>query len=306
MDKKILDFIKLLSKNDKKTLSQKTLKASEEVGELARVVLPFENAEGTLHRFVDKKKILEEVVDNILVQLSIAYSIDMTDDDIESMMYEKTSKWQYIQTKESKVKETIPYEIHITVKRVDDIETFKKVCKDLGVKPIVLDLNNNIIDMMTSSHHYGNNTSSLEEAKRISNGLSELGYEVLREKIETVPWHPSAPSDNDISPQMPKNCYFEAHVSCLITDETIKEKVKQISDEKGAHLSRNAFKTNNDGSYINMVTLRNYETTSESFERLVKELTQTFDKNNIEYEKVITEFAIYDTNVSHDFLWTGE
>lgn len=303
MNKEILKFIKLLSKNDNKTLSQKTLKASEEVGELAKVVLPYENAEGTLHRFVDKNKILEEVVDNILVQLSIAYDIDMTDDDIESMMHEKVAKWQSIQTKESKLPDTIPYEIHVTVERVDDIEKFKSVCKELGVKPIVLDLNDKMIDVMTSSHHYGNNNSSLKEAKRISKGLCENGYNVLREKIETVPFHPAAPSDKDIDPKMPNNCYFESHIGCLVKNKSDKEIISKISDKFGAHLSRNFFKKNSDGSYVNMVTLRDYNDTIEKFQTKVENLKKEFDNNNIGYEKVIVEFSIYDTKISHDFLW---
>ena len=42
----INDFIKTLSIKDKKTLSQKGLKLVEEVGELARVILPYDSAHG--------------------------------------------------------------------------------------------------------------------------------------------------------------------------------------------------------------------------------------------------------------------
>jgi hypothetical protein len=51
----LIEFIKTLSLNDKKTLTQKALKTSEEVGELAKAVLPFEGAAGTLHRFHRKR-----------------------------------------------------------------------------------------------------------------------------------------------------------------------------------------------------------------------------------------------------------
>ena len=46
MSKYINEFIKDLSIKDKKTLSQKTLKLVEEVGELSRVILPFDSAPG--------------------------------------------------------------------------------------------------------------------------------------------------------------------------------------------------------------------------------------------------------------------
>ena len=44
MNKELLKLIKELSLKDKKSLSQKALKTSEETGELARVILPFDNA----------------------------------------------------------------------------------------------------------------------------------------------------------------------------------------------------------------------------------------------------------------------
>ncbi len=49
-----MKYIQLLTETDQKSLSQKALKACEEVGELAKVFLPFENAHACNHRFVDK------------------------------------------------------------------------------------------------------------------------------------------------------------------------------------------------------------------------------------------------------------
>lgn len=75
MQTQLLDYIKKLSLDDKKTLSQKALKVAEESGELAKVVLPFDNAAGTIHRFIEKGKILEESVDVILTAISIAWML---------------------------------------------------------------------------------------------------------------------------------------------------------------------------------------------------------------------------------------
>lgn len=306
MNKKILDFIKKLTKNDEKSLSQKALKASEEVGELARAVLPFENASGTKHRFIDKSNILEEAIDGILVNLSIAYDLGFTDEDIESMMHEKASKWQHLQSREAKIDDSIPYEIHITIKAPESIENFKFWCNSFGVKPIVLDLGDKLIDVMTSSHYYGNNVGALNEAKRISYSFKNQGFEVLREKIETVPWHPAAPSDSDKNPKMPNDCYFEAHIGCLITDEIDERKVNRIAKDYNSHLSRNAFKKNADGTYIKMITMRTYDGTNEQFQAIVDRLKSSLDDVSIQYEKVITEFSIYDTKISHDFLWLNQ
>lgn len=311
MNETLLNYIKMLSLKDKKTLSQKALKVSEETGELAEVVLPYDNADGTTHRFIEKNRILEESVDIILAAISIPYALDFTHEDIMNMMQLKAEKWQGLQAKEEKVDYPIPYEIHVTVELVPtkrehelQLNMFREVCSDLRVKPIVLDLENNgetvMKDVMTSSKHIGNNASAYEECQRIQNTLSLNGFKVVRSKIETVPWHPAAPiNEND---EMPKDCYFEAHIGCVIYANQ-KDKLNDIAKANDAHLSRNFFKKMEDGRFVNMLTLRHYNGTYDNFMDYLESLKECLAYNNIQYDKVITEFSIYDTKVSHDFQW---
>lgn len=152
MKKDILNYIRSLSIKDKKTLSQKALKTCEEVGELAKAVLPFDSAHGTSHRFVDREKILQEIADVFLTNISIAYSLDFTDDEIDEMIYRKSLKWNELQLKEEKAQFPLPFEIHITVDALEmrdpimydtltfNLEKFKLACQDIGVKPIVIEL----------------------------------------------------------------------------------------------------------------------------------------------------------------------
>jgi len=345
MNKELQEYIKNLSLKDKKNLSQKLGKVMEEAGELARVVLPYDGADGTTHRFIEKERVLEESIDVVLTAISMAYELGFTHDDIEEMMWRKAEKWQGIQAKEEKVEYPIPYEIHITVDlndyitrltnleseyevgkniklghsvlsgvpyvaldkkslEIQAIEDFKNVCEKIGVKPIVLDLENNgesvMKDVMTSSHIIGNNTTSYEECVRISNLLRVKAFKVVRKKIETVPWHPAAPSEP--GDKMPEDCYFEAHIGCIITPLQ-KKQLEFIAKVYGAHLSKNFFKKLEDGRFVNMITLRKYEGTYEQFDIRVNELKERLEKENIKFEKVITEFSIYDTKVSHDFKW---
>jgi len=306
MDKELLDYIKVLSLKDKKTLSQKALKVSEETGELARVVLPFDNAHGTTHRFIEKNKILEECVDVMLTAISIAYELGYSHDDVEEAMWDKAMKWQGIQTKAEKIDGPIPYEIHITVKIVDEaqITLFKNLCEKYEVKPIVLDLENSgksvMKDVMTSSHHFGTNTSAYYEATRIRVILEMNGFIVVRTKIETVPWHPAAPQS--VNEVMPKDCHFEAHISCIITEKQVDD-LTFLAKCNDAHISRNFFKKLDGDKFVNMITLRKYDCDYPSFIEYVESLKEVLTYNHFEYEKVITEFSIYDTKVSHDFLW---
>jgi len=314
MNQKLLNFIRTLSENDKKNLCQKALKTTEEVGELAKAILPFENAAGTLHRFSDRNKILENVVDVFLSSISIAYDMKFTEQEIEDMIWEKSKKWQGIQAKEQGIKFPLPYEIHVTVERPKDIEGFKSFCKTIGVKPIIIDLEKNdelvMQDVMTSSVHMGDNRSAYEEAKRIKEVL-ECGdylllndYTVLRTKIETVPWHPAAPSSKDENSKMPPNCYFESHVR-IVAKESDRESLNRIATVYNAHLSRNFFKKLNDEEYIIMMTLRSYDDTTESFKEKVEVLKKSLMVLDFTVDKTEIEFAIYDTKLTHDVAWIG-
>lgn len=307
MTKELFDYIQNLSLKDKKTLSQKALKVSEETGELAKVVLPFDNAHGTTHRFIEKNRILEESVDVILTAISIAYDLGYSHEDIEDVMRLKAEKWQGIQVKEGKVEYPIPYEIHVTVNIVNNesqINLFKECCKQIGVKPIVLELENSgqiiMNDVMTSSHHFGDNRTAYLECIRISEALESNGFIVVRKKIETVPWHPAAPSS--LRDKMPTDCYFEAHIGCIIM-KSEEAKLTRILKDQNVHVSVNAFKKLEGNNIVKMITFRKYNGCYDDFEYELECIKSTLFSNNIHFEKVITEFSIYDTRVSHDFKW---
>ena len=338
---KIEEYIKELSKKDKKTLSQKALKLVEEVGELARVVLPYDSAHGTNHRFIDREALLEEIADVHLTNISIAHSLGFTDDDLNEMMVRKAEKWATLQAKEDKATFPLPYEIHVTVdlensythKHINEesLNEFKEDCKSIGVKPIVIDLEmkdkSSMKDVMTSSKFFGDNRTAYEESERIAKRLKEMGYEVVRNKIETVPWHPAAPQDKDKDHPLwhgepiPNGCYFESHIGVLVTKETkpdLEELVdflnESICEFSGtAKLSKNFFKKTEDGRFVNMLTYRSNMANAKEFESEVRAIEKIISGKNdwsmldgfrsFEYEKVEIEYAVYDTNVTHDAKW---
>ncbi len=327
----INDFIKNLSIKDKKTLSQKGLKLVEEVGELARVILPYDSAHGTNHRFIDRDAILEEVVDVYLTNISIAHSLGFTDEEFNDMLTKKSEKWSQLQAGEEKAEFPLPFEIHVTVE-VDlpiengevvtnwygSIEEFKGDCKEIGVKPIVIDLEINdgsiIKDVMTSSKHFGDNRTAYEESERICSELRSKGYKVVRNKIESVPWHPAAPVIST-GKEIPNGCYFESHIGVVIKPEEkralnylvekLNENNEEMFDLSGTiKLSQNFFKKSKDGSkFVNMLTYRSNMCGSPKFKLEVEGIKHILDERGFDYEKVEVEYAVYDTNVTHDSKW---
>ena len=104
---------------------------------------------------------------------------------------------------------------------------------------------------------------------------------------------------------MPEHCYFEAHINCVIT-EAERDTLRAIAVCHNSHLSKNFFKKLEDGKFVNMITNREYSGTYESFMNNLELLKADLKINNIQFEKVITEFSIYDTKVSHDFKWLNK
>ena len=197
-----------------------------------------------------------------------------------------------------------PFEIHITVKH-GDVDLFRATCQALQVKPILLDLEKEEVimkDMMTSSTTKNTFTFVEGEILRISDGLKESGFEVIRVKVETTPSHPMAPQE--ISNLMPKDCYFESHIGIILDDEEQEGRSKRVAKTFECHLSQNVFKKNSDGKQsIKMMTFRKYDGTSEDFISDVKKIREALEAENISYEKVIHEFALYDSKVDHDSSW---
>jgi len=154
--------------------------------------------------------------------------------------------------------------------------------------------------------------------------LKDRGYEVVRNKIETVPWHPAAPQDKDKDHPLwhgdpiPNGCYFESHIGVIVTKETkpdLEELVdflnESICEFSGtAKLSKNFFKKTEDGKFINMLTYRSDMVNAKEFEAEVRSIEKIISGKNdwsmlshfrsFEYEKVEIEYAVYDANTTHD------
>ena len=194
----------------------------------------------------------------------------------------------------------LPFEIHVTVQLTSiTIDQFKTTCSAIGVKPIVIDVNTGVLDVMTSSTIITDNDSVYHELNRIKKGLAEYGFNVIREKIETVPWHPVAPTTSNA---MPQNCYFECHFNVRSTIDR-NSTLKQLSDAYQCHMSKNVFKHITDTEFYQMITVRSYSDSTDDFTMRVAKIKNELTSNQFFVEKTIVEFALYDSNVSHDNQW---
>lgn len=238
---------------------------------------------------------------------SMLNELSVSQEQWEDMLSSKIDKWAQIQEVEMQNKGVYPFELHVTIQEAQHGD-FYKACEHLGVKPIVLDLQlaeSVMKDVMTSSVIITDGIGAIQELTRIQDGLSDAGFEVIRGKIETVPWHPAAPSQIN-QRSMPESCYFEAHVAVpLRNDNTLddnRDLLGQVCGKHALHLSRNIRKKT-DKHVIIMATLRCYTGTSEHFKSVLKDAVTDLEAKGFDISKTITEFAIFDSNVHHDQSW---
>lgn len=196
------------------------------------------------------------------------------------------------------------YEIHVTVK-TEEVNRFMEECGAIGVKPIVLDLQKqdggSIQDVMTSQKVTGDDTDAWTRMKETSWYLQSKGFNVVREKIETVPWHPKAVIHGKNS----KEGYFEAHIPVLVNPEYI-DQLREIAKVYNLHLSKNPFKVMKDGRFQQMLTLRksiNYQDFDDELFEATSEITRA---GFYVMKSPDVEYALHDSNVSHDSQWVGQ
>ena len=201
------------------------------------------------------------------------------------------------------------YEIHVTV-QTKHPEEFKAKCREIGVKPIILDLQKKsgdvLCEVMTSST-ISTYDKTVVEAKSdmisICALLTKAGFEVIRSKIETVPWHPLAPSEHNGVKHF-EGSHFETHFGVIINHSDDVENLNAIANRFNLHLSKNILKRRPDGSYIQMATYRSYDKVIVDFSLLVDEILNAMYAKHLALEKLPKiEFAVYDSNHQHDMNW---
>lgn len=295
----ILDQIEALSRRDTKTLSQKGLKACEEAGELAKAILPLDSAHGTNHRTPRVDKVVEECADMILVAYSIAASLDVSREEFLKVIKRKTDYWEFLLDNEDQVDvNNLHFEIHITIRNADR-DKFVQDCLELSVKPIILDLYNDqevIADIMTSSKFVGTTTSAMRYCRDLAQSLRELGHEVVREKIETVPWHPAARIKDHHDDR-----YFEAHLAFVNPDM---DDLSEFSKTHNIHMSRNTMKKDSRSVLMGTYRISAQSTTPEDFIQHIDDLCLSAqDIGLVISSRPHTEYSLYDDNQRHDSDW---
>lgn len=199
------------------------------------------------------------------------------------------------------------YEVHVTVDAEGiSIEDFREACWKLKVKPIeiLLKEGTEMKDLMTSgTRDFDDDKQALDWAKEQEEFLNTNGFKVLRVKIETTPEHPMAPKTGKRA--MPAGSYFETHIPMTLVRPEFMDVLEEFIRRNKVHLSRNAFKKQEDGHLVFMLTYRSTDSYDKFYttkSRFIEKFVESFGDIAI-LRPAITEFILLDTKQSHDDRW---
>eukprot|EP01087_Luapelamoeba_hula_P018178 TRINITY_DN5833_c1_g1_i1.p1 TRINITY_DN5833_c1_g1~~TRINITY_DN5833_c1_g1_i1.p1 ORF type:complete len:244 (-),score=41.99 TRINITY_DN5833_c1_g1_i1:124-855(-) len=219
------------------------------------------------------------------------------------------------------------FEVHIFVGPInapqETVERFQQVCESAHNKMkglyLVLDFSHiGLAGVMQSSRYV---TGSMADVRRVckedSDWLATHGFEVLREKIESVAGITEGVPDTKEDyerliaayPKAAPNLYFEFHIQMehhdkggfhTQEDEKLREKSKELSAKLGVPvpMSFNQFRPAQ--RFLNTRTYNLGKTESYA---LVDQVTQAITDLGLNPVKVIREFIVSDTNKALDNGW---
>jgi hypothetical protein len=195
--------------------------------------------------------------------------------------------------------EISPFEIHLTVEKGTDQDLFVKVCEEIGIKPLIIenimDKGNSIsTDLMTRSIVKGSIEEAGLEMFRVAIMLKDRGFNVIRNKIETVPWLYETVKDMSGENNIP---YFETHIEIPYHSQNYQNIIK-IVHENGGYVSRNAMK---DG--ILMATFRLADVNEEEFSSYNEHMRGILKSHEFVISRNIVELTFHDDNLEHDSRW---
>lgn len=182
------------------------------------------------------------------------------------------------------------YEIHLTIPNTtNNLEQLH--LNNIKIIELVLGENSIMYDVMTSDTIKVNNLLECQNyTDSLINKLKSYNTPVTRIKIESTINNPEA--NNAL--------YFESHININMNIKYLDKLYSLIRPLGFCHISRNFRKKIMDNITI-MLTIRDqyYEKVIERLD-IVKIL---LDNNKIDYDKIIIESVLVDTNEEHDNIW---
>lgn len=196
------------------------------------------------------------------------------------------------------------HEIHVTVAaETTDPAHFKEASEQLGVKAHVIynefPNGDTIVDYLTGSEIHDSTERAFSEMGRVATGLRESGLNVVREKIETTPWHPDSPKTS--LDRLAPGQYFECHLTLPDLETIHGFRVLKWGDVPFLISTTD----NKREAGLLFATMRHYIATAGTFCQDVEDIRAALAAQLTTVSMPTVEFAIYDSNPDHDNEWVN-
>ncbi|RYX81890.1 hypothetical protein EON83_21860 [bacterium] len=197
------------------------------------------------------------------------------------------------------------FETHITLALAgqEEFEALSQWSEQRALKctHIVLERGVTASQPMLTLESEGTLESTLLQAKSLQRDCENDGFRVCRIKLEVAPWNPGVPATR--AEAHPQERYFEHHIKLLLPNGSDLLSLAQRVGPHGAHLSRNARRTRDDGQHERFVTQRCYcvgrQEAREAFEALMRDIRAL----SIPVVETEEEYVVYDSNFALDAGW---
>ncbi len=202
------------------------------------------------------------------------------------------------------------FESHITIDALDStsLQRFQETCQALGVKCILIKLPRGITQTqpMANLVHVGHLPQARREVFAFAETLRREGFRVVRIKIEAAPHNEDIPLTDEQAQGHSPSRYFEYHAKLVLEAEAPLDDLLAACEPHKAHLSINAFKQREDGQLERFVTLRCQGVGKQSADSRLSALLQSLEVSGFPPVKVVSEYCVFDSNLSLDNGWLSE
>jgi hypothetical protein len=137
--------------------------------------------------------------------------------------------------------------------------------------------------------------------KELVERTEKYGARVIREKIETVPWHPAISDKNEMVGK-----YFESHIPIFLNNKEEFAKL-HLQSADNIHISKNTLKPDLDGVTKVFGTIRSLKGKSLAWHKMEVEMAEIIlVSQGYRMGTTITEYAVLDSNEELDARWLGK
>jgi inosine/xanthosine triphosphate pyrophosphatase family protein len=198
------------------------------------------------------------------------------------------------------------FEVHLTVDPSTDPAALRAVCRELGLKCVVIELprGESPHQPMTASFHRGAAADVVREAVALAKELASRGFDVIRTKIEQHGRLEGTPESDEVAARGPATSYFEYHIKIATPDGADLGPLAGALARVGGYLSWNSEKgPGKDGLVERFVTLRLPGLGRASAEARFEALARAVDASGVQVRNRVREYTVFDTNLGVDAGW---